>query len=108
MTTMVFRFFAVSTTSALAPFGAADSELETLAVALETSGFLTGAALSVLHLFATSYFCHFGLEGLRVSLHDLFFGLLSYFGLALDVEAFLATTVWAAYLTACKTFTIEF
>ena len=77
MSAVVFRFIAVSTACALAPFGTTHSELETLAVALETARLFTGASLSVLHLFATSYFCHFRLEGLRVSFHDIFFGYLS-------------------------------
>lgn len=102
---MLLSLFTVSTTSALAPLCALNSELVALAVAFQTSRFLTSAAFSMLHGIVS--LCNLSNKGIRISLLDFFLGLLYNVFVTFLIKAVFATAVRSTNSPCGKAIAIE-
>jgi len=104
---MLFLTPTIITSRAFAPLSARHTQLEALTVALEATGLLACAALSMLEALATDAFGYFGGEGFGVSFHYFFLGEKDFFLMRVLVIAILAPTFNATDLTIGKALTVQ-
>lgn len=98
---------AICTSSAFAGICARNAQLETLAIAFQTSRLLASTAFSVQHPLSKGVLSDLSLEGVRVSFEDFILSLLDHIRCIFGVAAASAATVNSANHAICKAFAVK-